>query len=76
MALNLTGWLLRDRSGLTWTLVGSVAAGQALNFRRGGQPMTLNNTGDEIVLIDPTGAERDRFSYSSLSEGDRISTNH
>jgi hypothetical protein len=74
--VNLTGWVLRDRSGLTWTLVGSVAAGQPHNFGRGGQPMTLNNAGDEIVLIDPSGTERDRFSYPSSSEGDRISTNH
>jgi beta-lactamase superfamily II metal-dependent hydrolase len=74
--LNLTGWILRDRGGLTWKLTGAIGAGQAQNFLRGGQPMTLNNSGDELVLIDPASAERDRFSYLSSSEGVRISTNH
>jgi competence protein ComEC len=74
--VNLSGWTLRDRSGLAWTLIGSVAAGQAHTFIRGGQPMTLNNAGDEIVLVDPSSVERDRFSYPSSSEGDRLSTNH
>jgi len=44
-----------------WSLVGSLAPGQSQNFRRGGQPMTLNNAGDEITLLDPSGTERDRF---------------
>jgi competence protein ComEC len=74
--VSLEGWTLRDRSGLTWRLVGSVAAGQAHNFRRGGQPMTLNNAGDEITLVDSNGNERDRFSYPDSEEDERIVTNH
>ena len=59
-ALNLTGWTLRDRSGLTWALSNTLAVGQSATFKRLGQPMTLNNSGDEISLIDPSNVERDR----------------
>lgn len=75
-SVALAGWTLRDRSGLSWTLSGSVAAGQSLVIRRLGQPMSLNNGGDEIVLLDGAGVERDRFAYSTSSEGKRITTAH
>jgi hypothetical protein len=35
--------------------------------------MTLNNAGDEIVLIDATTVERNRFEYSA-PRGDSPST--
>lgn len=76
VSLMLDGWTLRDRSGLTWALAGSLQPGQSKTFRRLGQEMTLNNTGDEIVLVDPATVERDRFSYITASEGAMISTNH
>jgi hypothetical protein len=38
--------------------------------------MTLNNAGDEIVLIDSTTVEQDRFEYSTSSEGVAINTLH
>jgi hypothetical protein len=75
-SLNLSGWTLKDRSGLTWTLTGTLTAGQSLTVRRHGQPMTLNNAGDEITLLDSANAERDRFSYTTSSQGQRIQTNH
>lgn len=74
--LDLTGWTLRDRLGDRWTLIGLLPPGQSRTFQRNGQAMTLNNTGDEITLVDTTNLERDRFSYSTSSEGDRIETNH
>jgi hypothetical protein len=57
-AVSVVGWTLQDRSGGTWTLTGSLAAGQSQTFKRNGQAMSLNNTGDEIVLLDavPCGA--------------------
>ena len=76
VSLALDGWILRDRSGLTWALAGSLQPGQSKTFRRLGQEMTLNNTGDEIVLVDPSALERDRFSYGSSSEGALVSTSH
>jgi beta-lactamase superfamily II metal-dependent hydrolase len=74
--LSLDGWTLRDRSGLTWSLTGSLQPLQSQTFRRRGQAMTLNNTGDEIVLVDPAAVERDRFAYVTSSEGVTIVTNH
>ena len=38
--------------------------------------MTLNNNGNDIVLIDATQGERDRFSYTSSTEGTVIKTMH
>jgi len=53
IGVSLVGWTLQDRSGATWNLSGSLAAGQSRTFRRNGQAMTLNNGGDEIVLLTP-----------------------
>jgi hypothetical protein len=75
-AVSLAGWVLRDRSGLTWTLNSSLNPGQLITFRRNGQAMSLNNAGDEIVLIDSTLVERDRFGYQTSSEGALIKTLH
>jgi beta-lactamase superfamily II metal-dependent hydrolase len=74
--VSLAGWTLKDRSGLLWTLMGTVGAGQSQKFRRGGQPMSLNNGGDDIVLLDDTGTERDRFAYTTSSEGKLLITTH
>lgn len=67
-AVSLSGWTLRDRSGLNWDLAGSIAAGQSRTFRRR-QTMSLNNARDEIVMLDASQAEPDRLSYTSSSEG-------
>ena len=74
--VSLAGWTLRDRSGMTWALVGSLGVGQSQLVRREGQPMSLNNAGDEIDLLDDTGTERDRFVYATSTEGKRITTTH
>jgi hypothetical protein len=75
-AVSLIGWTLRDRSGATWNLSGSLAPGTSRTFKRLGQAMTLNNAGDEIVLLNPGQVEQDRFSYAASSEGTVIQTQH
>jgi hypothetical protein len=75
-AVPLAGWTLRDRSGGTWMLNGTLAAGQSRTFVRNGQTMSLNNAGDEIVLRDAGNMERDRFEYSASGEGTVITTQH
>ncbi len=65
----LNGWKLRDRSGFDWNLSGSIAPGESTVFRRNGQRMSLNNNGDDVILLDANQTERDRFSYTSSAEG-------
>ena len=65
----LTGWTLRDRSGLHWDLSGSLAPGQARTFRRNGQSMSLNNAGDEITLLDTAQAVRDLLGVHIVAGG-------
>jgi len=74
--VSLGGWMLRDHSGGTWKLNGSLGAGQSHAFRRDGQSMSLNNAGDKIALIDAMSLERDRFAYSATSEGVEVPTGH
>lgn len=73
-AVSLQGWLLRDESGKVWTLAegGTLAPGASRTFRRLGMPMSLNNGGDEISLLDPAGAVRDSFRYIGSQPGVRI----
>lgn len=75
-AVSLIGWTLKDRAGDTWLLNGSIAPNQSRTFRRNGQAMTLNNAGDEIVLLNTEQVEQDRFSYDVSNEGAVIQTQH
>jgi hypothetical protein len=75
-AVSLVGWILRDRSGLTWTLNGTINPGQSRTFVRNNQDMSLNNAGDEIVLIDAAQVQRDSFTYMSSTQGIVIQTGH
>ncbi len=77
-AVTLAGWTLEDRSGKTWSLtdLGTLAAGESNTIRRDGMRMSLNNSGDEIVLLDAGNVVRDSFQYASSSEGAVITTGH
>ena len=77
-AVSMAGWILRDRSNRDWDLssLGPIAPNQSGTIRRNGQRMSLNNSGDEIWLIDAMGVERDSFEYSSSAEGVIINTGH
>ena len=77
-AVSMAGWILRDRSNRDWDLssLGQVDPNQSGTIRRDGQRMSLNNSGDEIWLLDATGFERDRFEYSGSEEGVVIDTEH
>jgi beta-lactamase superfamily II metal-dependent hydrolase len=77
-AMPLSGWTLRDRSGLTWDLTaeGSLQPGESKVIVRRGRGMSLNNSGDEITLLDQSQTAHDRFAYATSSEGVRITTGH
>ena len=76
--ISLVDWILEDRSARTWDLssLGLLAPNQSRTIRREDQPMSLNNSGDEIRLLDAAGFERDRFEYTNSQEGDVINTGH
>lgn len=76
--VDLTGWWLQDAAGRRWPLteLGTVAAGASETTVRHGFPMNLNNDGDTVTLIDATGQTIDQFTYSTSSEGVRITTGH
>ena len=63
--VNLAGWMLRDRAGNRFTLTGVVLAQQQLMITMHAFSMPLNNSGDDVSLIDPQGQVRDHVSYSS-----------
>lgn len=74
----MAGWILRDAGGRVWTLVslGTIGSGESKAIRRNGMPMSLNNNGDKIFLIDSGNQERDRFFYTDSQRGIRINTGH
>jgi Lamin Tail Domain len=63
--VNLAGWMLRDRAGNRFTLTGVVLAQQQLMITMHAFSMPLNNSGDDVSLIDPQGQVCDHVSYSS-----------
>ncbi len=76
--VSLAGWVLKDASGRVWALasLGTLNAGQSKTIKRGGMAMSLNNGGDEIVLLNAAGLEQDRFQYAGSQVGVRIQTGH
>lgn len=73
-AVSLAGWRLRDRAGNTSSLtgLGTLGPGDEATLVRQGQAMSLNNFGDEVVLLDGDGAERDRVAYGPVEEGEEV----
>ena len=62
---DLDGWKLIDKAGNVFLLLGGVKAGKALDMTMNEATMPLNNNGDTVVLIDPTGVGRSRVSYTA-----------
>lgn len=69
----LTGWRVTNAAGQqSWLLTaqdGVVAPGQTVVVVRRGRPMALRNTGDTIVLVNPTGQTLDTKSYGQALSG-------
>ncbi len=76
--VSMVGWTLRDESGRIWTLVslGTIGPGQSVTIRRNGMPMSLNNSKDEITLLNASVESLDQFSYAGSKEGVLIETHH
>jgi len=71
--VNLSGWTLRDRARTAWELRDAGAVGSApVVIRRQGQPMAMNNQGDTIDLVDPSGHVVHSVTYESTIEDELI----
>lgn len=74
----LSGWTLRDASGRIWILdsSGQLNPNQSIKIQRNGMPMSLNNDGDIITLLNPENVTIDEFRYVGSVEGVEIVTGH
>jgi micrococcal nuclease len=64
-SVNLQGWSMQDLAGNQVDLAGAIDAGQEKKIVLQGDQMPLNNTGDEVVLLDPDGKIQNTASYSA-----------
>jgi len=64
-AADLEGWFLQDASGHEVHLSGTITGGEEKEILLEPGKLPLNNTGDEITLIDPEGRIRHRVTYSA-----------
>ncbi len=62
--IDLTGWLLKDLAGNQQSLSGELSAGQQQELILQGN-LRLNNTGDEVSLVDQQGQIRHQVSYTA-----------
>jgi Lamin Tail Domain len=64
-AVDLAGWLLRDRAGNRFALEGMIPAREQLTITMRAFSMPLNNSGDDVSLVDPQGQVRHHVSYTA-----------
>lgn len=62
---SLEGWRLRDRAGNEFALKGAVPAGGELKVELPAGRLPLNNSGDDVALVDAQGSVRHRVSYNA-----------
>lgn len=74
VSVDLQGWSLQDRAGHDLTLEGSIGAGEERTIQLQAGQLPLNNTGEEVLLLDAAGKIRNEVSYSAadVSAGDII----
>lgn len=63
--IDLTGWKLQDKTG-SFLLEGSIGNDKYTAYY---DTISLNNSGDEISLIDPNGEKVSEVTYGKASEG-------
>jgi len=66
-SLDLAGWWIEDGSETKTTLTGTIASKGFFVIPK--PKGNLNNAGDIIFLLDPTGKEIDRVSYGTWDDG-------
>ncbi len=70
--VSLDGWRFRDAANRYWHLSGVIDGGDERTFTRNRQQMALNNDGDTVCLLNPSGEVVDSVTYTSSTEGEPI----
>ena len=70
--VDLTGWALVYLSGNEWKFVGTLDAGREHAFVRNGQPLSLNNDGDQLELRDSAGNRIQAASYLAADRDEEL----
>ena len=75
-AVDLTNWKVRDRARKIWLLdeLGIIEPGKGKTIKRNGKEMALNNNGDTVELIDPSGKIVQTITYHRAEEGEVVVT--
>lgn len=71
--LALSGWRIRDKANTEWVLDatdGTTMSGTWGEVKRRGRPMSINNSGDKLSLIDATGTIRHVVDFGKRAEGE------
>lgn len=69
-AIPLAGWTVRDLAQNIWQLgAGVLAPGASAVVLRQGQPMSMNNSGDTIELINTAGTVVQTVTYGAVASG-------
>jgi hypothetical protein len=73
-SVDLTGWMLRDTAGNELELSGALAANDTRTITIPGRQLPLNQSGDEVWLLDAAGQVRDYVAYTAavVEEGTAI----
>jgi len=71
-AVILNGWSLKDASGKTFSLSGSLDSGKELSLPYLQTKISLNNNGETIFLYDSAGKLIDELSYAGQAEEGKI----
>jgi competence protein ComEC len=76
--VDLNDWFLRGGNGRVWSLssLPAIAAGTSGSVRRNGMPMSLDNAGGSVALVNAAGQVVDSVSYPASQPGVEILTGH
>ena len=74
--VDLSGYSLRDASGKTYLLSGTIGSGQKKRIMRIDSKIILNNTDERVEILSSTGAIIDQFSYVTSTKDVMLSTGH
>ena len=73
-SVNLSGWVLKDESGKAFALSGSLDAGESLSLSYARTKITLNNNGETVYLINPSGGVEHELGFTGEAGEGRVIT--